>query len=60
MIVLNSVNIQGPRICNPMKWVENIFKKNFFEHLFIFERQSVNGGGAEREGDTESEAGYLL
>ena len=31
--------------------------KVFFVHLFIFERQSVSGGGAEREGDTESEAG---
>ena len=34
-----------------------LFKKKFFLHLFIFERQSTNGGGAEREGDTESEAG---
>ena len=33
-----------------------------FKHLFIFERQrpSVVGGGAEREGDTESEAGFRL
>ena len=33
----------------------------FFFSTFIFlgdrERQSVNGGGAEREGDTESETG---
>ena len=30
--------------------------------MFIFEResQSVSGGGAEREGDTESEAGSRL
>ena len=27
---------------------------------FIFERQSVSGGGAEREGDPESEAGSGL
>ena len=33
---------------------------NFFKLLFSFERQSVNGGGAEREGDTESEAGSRL
>ena len=26
----------------------------------MFERQSVSGGGAEREGDTESEAGSRL
>ena len=33
------------------------------EYLFIFEtgrEQSVSGGGAEREGDTESEAGSGL
>ena len=28
--------------------------------LFIFERQSVSRGGAEKEGDTESEAGSRL
>ena len=28
--------------------------------LFLRETQSVNGGGAEREGDTESEAGSRL
>ena len=36
----------------------------FFFLTFIYfgdrERQSVNGGGAEREGDTESEAGSRL
>ena len=34
----------------------------FFQSLFIFgtERDSMNGGGAEREGDTESEAGSRL
>ena len=37
-------------------------KKNFFLHLFIFdrERQSTSGGGAEREGDRESKAGSRL
>ena len=37
--------------------------KNFFNvYLFLRnrERQSVSGGGAEREGDTESEAGSRL
>ena len=28
--------------------------------MFIFERQSMHRGGAEREGDTESEAGSRL
>ena len=28
--------------------------------MFIFERQSMSRGGAEREGDTESEAGSRL
>ena len=28
--------------------------------MFIFERESVSGGRAEREGDTESEAGTRL
>ena len=39
-------------------------KKIFFEHLFIVERQremqSVSREGAEREGDTESEASSRL
>ena len=28
--------------------------------MFIFKRESVNGGGVEREGDTESSAGSRL
>ena len=34
----------------------------FFQRLFIFgtERDSMNRGGAEREGDTESETGSRL
>ena len=40
------------------------FFKFFFFQIFIYfwdrERQSMNGGGAEREGDTESEAGSRL
>ena len=37
--------------------------KNFFDVYLSLrekERQSVSGGGAEREGDTESEAGSRL
>ena len=40
------------------------FFLNFFFNVFIYfwdrERQSMNGGGAEREGDTESETGSRL
>ena len=37
-------------------------KKNYFlnAYLFLRERQSESRGGAEREGDTESEAGSRL
>ena len=43
----------------------NIFKSKFFLKFFLMfvyfsERQSLSGGGAEREGDTESEAGSGL
>ena len=40
----------------------SLLKKNFFKCLFIFERerQSMSRGGAEREGDTKSEAGSKL
>ena len=38
-----------------------MFSVNFFFSTFIYfwdrERQSMNGGGAEREGNTESETG---
>ena len=42
--------------------VKVFFSLIFKNILFIFdrERQSTNGGGAEREGDTESEAGSGL
>ena len=33
---------------------------SLFLCLFIFERQSVSGGGAEREGDTERKVGSRL
>ena len=42
------------------------YKKNRFDCILTFiyfwdrERQSMNGGGAEREGDTESETGSRL
>ena len=40
-----------------------LFFLNFFSTFIYFwdrERQSMNGGGAEREGDTESETGSRL
>ena len=40
-----------------------VFKKNFY-YIYSFlrdkEKQSTSGGGADREGDTESEAGSRL
>ena len=43
---------------------KDLFKKIFYVHLFLREgereRQSMSGGEAEREGDTESEAGSRL
>ena len=35
-------------------------KTFFFLCLFLRQRQSMNWGGAEREGDTESETGSML
>ena len=35
-------------------------EKNFNVYLFLRERQSMSGGGAKRQGDTESEAGSRL
>ena len=52
--------------------IDLIVRVYFFQRFFCFvlfcfviyfwdrERQSMNGGGAEREGDTESEAGSRL
>ena len=37
-----------------------IFFSTFFIYFWDRERQSMNGGGAEREGDTESETGSRL
>ena len=40
-----------------------VFFFNFFSTFIYFwdrERQSMNGGGAERDGDTESETGSRL
>ena len=38
----------------------SLFKNCLNVYLFLRERQSVSGGGAEREGDTQSEAGSRL
>ena len=49
---------ESPRALNKESFFFNFVF--FFEYLFIFERQRVSGGGTEREGDTESEAGSRL
>ena len=42
-------------------WSYSFFLIIFFNiYLFLRQRQSMNGGGAEREGDTESETGSRL
>ena len=36
-------------------------KKNYFKvYSFLGQRESMNGGGSERERDTESETGSML
>ena len=50
---------------SPTLQAEDYFLKKIFFSTFIYffwdrERQSMNGGGAEREGDTESETGSRL
>ena len=50
-------------ICSDIDLCINFFLKFFFSTFIYFwdrERQSMNGGGAEREGDTESETGSRL
>ena len=47
---------QGQIFNNSELWIGSSFQTG----LFIFERQSASRGGAEREGDTESEAGSRL
>ena len=46
------------------RYWESILPGHFFFSTFIYfwdrERQSMNGGGAEGEGDTESETGSRL
>ena len=49
--------VQEPRELNLKK---KIFFLTFIHFLRVRERQSMSGGGAEREGDTESEAGSRL
>ena len=44
----------------PAKWAFFFFFFNVYLFLGQRERQSMNGGGAEREGDTELETGSRL
>ena len=47
------------RLFSPFSLLQ-IFFLNVYSFLTDRERQSMSGGGAEREGDTESEAGSRL
>ena len=38
---------------------ETVYLKKFFFNIYLFLRQSMNRGGAERAGDTESEGSRL-
>ena len=70
--VLRTVRGQGQRHLRPAHWAKGkpsarrkglSFFLIFFSTFIYFrdrERQSMNGGGAEREGDTESETGSRL
>ena len=58
----------GPTFLPAVKQIHNFtgnfflffFFQRFYFYLWDRERQSMNGGGAEREGDTESETGSRL
>ena len=46
---------------NALGSLQPLLKSHFFNvYLFLRQRESTNGGGAERKGDTESEAGSRL
>ena len=45
---------------DPSQWLQTMKEESRFNVLFIFERQRVSRGGAEREGDRGSEAGSAL
>ena len=53
---------QHSRVREPsLEYSKPLFFNFFFNvYLFLRLRQTVSGGGAEREGDTESEAGCRL
>ena len=50
-----SLNDSHPNVC--VKWYVVLF---FFFNVYLFFKESMSGGRAEREGDTESEAGSRL
>ena len=60
MLINLDVNLKKLKI--KLKKVVNMANFNFFKmfYLFLRQRHSMSRGGAEREGDTESEAGSRL
>ena len=62
-VKISSLPVLTPsNITTPTKCILSIRDISFFNVLFISDRegQSMSGGGAGREGDTESEAGSRL
>ena len=55
VIVLPFVSFSVDPVSSP-----SLFCFVLFFNVYLFLRQSMNGGGAEREGDTELEAGSTL
>ena len=56
VLVLSFIDVMSHINC----FADIVFFFNVFIYFWDRERQSMNGGGAEREGDTESETGSRL
>ena len=59
----DALSLNLPQTGKAGRKIDLLFFFNFFSTFIYFwdrERQSMNGGGAEREGDTESETGSRL
>ena len=59
----NTFNVTFHIVVSDLEWGISIFllfEQIFNVYLVLKERQSMSRGGAEREGDTESEAGSRL
>ena len=61
LVCYSFMNKEKPQISMIFLFIATMEIFNFFNvYLFLKERQSVNGGGTESKGDTESEAGFRL